>query len=74
MADAQTRQRAYRGRQRHGRVLVAVEVGPHEIEALRRLELLPREALSKALLVGAVQRFLACAPAVAAIPAKLYGR
>jgi hypothetical protein len=74
MSDARTRQQKYRLRRQRRRVLVSVEVGVAEMEALRRLELLPGGQPDKAMLVEAIQRFLACAPAVAAIPDRLYPR
>jgi hypothetical protein len=72
--DARTRQQQYRLRRQRRRVLVSIEVGLAEMEALRRLELLPDGEADRTALVEAVQRFLACAPAVAAIPDRLYPR
>ena len=73
MNDSQTRQRRYKLRKRAGRMLVTIEVGQAEIAALRQLELLPPGDPDTLLLRIAVQRFIACAPAIAAIPDRLYG-
>ena len=70
--DQYDRQAAYRRRKRMGRVLVVVEVGPAERRALESLELLKAGAPTKAALREAVQRFLACAPAIADIPRRIY--
>lgn len=74
MKDVRTRQQQYRLRKRQRRHLVTVEVGPAEMEALWQLGLLPEGTSDKAALLEAVQRFLSCAPAVAAIPERLYPR
>ena len=72
MSNARTRQQQYRERRRRGRVLVPIEVGASEVRALQSLELLRAGAPSKAELAAAVQRFLACAPAIADIPKRFY--
>ena len=74
MPHATDRQRAYRLRRRHGLVLVVVAVSPAVIDAMRGLELLPVGEPDRAMLVEAVQRFVSCAPAIAAIPDRLYAR
>lgn len=74
MKEPPTRQQRYRVRKRAGRMVVTIEVGKAEIAALRQLELLPASGPDTVQLRAAVQRFIACAPAIAAIPDKLYGR
>ncbi len=74
MPDAVDRQRDYRRRRRHGLVLVAVEVGPSVVEALRQLDLVSDGEPDRAAITAAVQRFTECAPVIAAIPARLYRR
>ena len=44
------------------------------VETAKKLGLLPEGTSDKAALLEAVQRFLSCAPAVAAIPERLYPR
>jgi hypothetical protein len=61
------RSKAYRDRRRHGRVLVLVEVGPHQLAALERLALLDVGDRDKASIAAAVFRFLDVAPHIAAV-------
>ncbi|GEM_PF-4258658 len=62
-----TRTGAYRDRRRHGRVLVPVEVSPHQLAALERMALLQVGCRDKAGIAWAVQRFLDGATQVAAL-------
>ena len=66
-ARVRARTDIYRQRRRHGRVLVAVEVTPRQIEALERLALLEAGERGKARIAGAVARFLDGAAHIAAL-------
>ena len=59
---ARERTQAYRERRRHGRVSVAIEVGPRQLAALERLALLDVGNRDKASIGAAVTRFLETAP------------
>jgi hypothetical protein len=61
------RSEAYRGRRRHGRVLVSVEVVPHHLAAMERLALLEIGQRDKACIAWAISRFLDAASHVAAM-------
>ena len=61
------RSEAYRERRRHGRVLVSIEVGPHQLAALERLTLLDIGDRDKASIALAVSRFLDAAPHLSAM-------
>ena len=65
--EVRSRTEAYRGRRRHGRILVPVEVSPHQIAALERLALLQVGCRDKAGIAWAVQRFLDSATQIAAL-------
>jgi hypothetical protein len=65
--QARDRSEAYRERRRHGRVLVAVEVGPYQVAALERLALLDVGDREKQSIATAVTRFLEAAPYLSAI-------
>jgi hypothetical protein len=61
------RSEAYRDRRRHGRMLVNVEIGPHQLAALERLALLDAGERDKDCIAWAVSRFLEAAPHVSAL-------
>jgi hypothetical protein len=63
---ARERSEAYRERRRHGRVLVPIEVAPHQLSALERLALLDTGNRDKRAIAWAVTRFLETAPHLAA--------
>jgi hypothetical protein len=63
---ARERSEAYRERRRHGRVLVPIEVAPHQLSALERLALLDTGNRDKRAIAWAVTRFLEAAPHLAA--------
>jgi hypothetical protein len=65
--QARERSEAYRERRRHGRVLVAVEVGPRHLAALERLALLEVGDRDKISIAFAVSRFLETAPHLSAM-------
>jgi hypothetical protein len=71
--DSETRERArdrseaYRGRRRHGRILVSVEIESHQLAALERLALLEVGNRDKKAVAAAVQRFLEAAPHISAV-------
>jgi hypothetical protein len=69
---ARGRSEAYRGRRRHGRVLVTVEVGPHQVAAFERLALLDVGDRDKASIASAVSRFLEVASHISAMGDALY--
>ena len=63
---ARKRREAYRGRRRHGRVSVLIEVEPHHLVDLERLSLLDAGNRDKRAIAWAVTRFLEMAPHLAA--------
>ena len=66
MNSTNDRQRAFRVRQREGLVWATVEIGPAEIFALQRLNLLPANRRpDKGTVSKAVKQFLACVPVIA---------
>jgi hypothetical protein len=65
--QARARSEAYRDRRRHGRVLVSVEVGPHQIAAMERMALLEVGDRDKASIAAAINQFLEAAPYICAI-------
>ena len=73
MIDDQHRQRArecseaYRDRRRHGRLILSIEVAPHQLAALERLALLDAGERDKSAIASAVMRFLNAASHVGAL-------
>jgi hypothetical protein len=58
ITSGRERSEAYRERRRHGRVLVSVEVGTLQLDALERLALLEPGERGKSAIAWAVMRFL----------------
>ena len=64
---ARSRSEAYRERRRNGRMLVTIEIAPHQIAAFERMALVAVGDRDKASIAWAVNRFLEAAPHVCAI-------